>query len=74
VDRDQGGTLIGASDNVLTLRVRTGEAVEMAALKCVPEAAPKYFQRVTGECTSAGPDVVRNVIIADKPLRRGTAS
>jgi hypothetical protein len=66
--------VIGASDNALTLRVRSGQAVEMAALQCVPEAAPKYFQRVTGECPSAGPDVVRNVSMMEKPLRRGTAS
>jgi ribosomal protein S18 acetylase RimI-like enzyme len=48
VDRNQGRSLIDASENALTLRILTGEAVEMAALQCVLEAAPSYFRVTTG--------------------------
>ena len=34
--------------DALTLRLLTGQPAEMAALQCVLEAAPAYFQRVTG--------------------------
>jgi RimJ/RimL family protein N-acetyltransferase len=34
--------------DALTLRLLTGEPAEMAALQCVLEAAPAYFQAVTG--------------------------
>jgi RimJ/RimL family protein N-acetyltransferase len=33
---------------VLSLRRLTGEAAEMAALQCVFEAAPRYFELITG--------------------------
>jgi GNAT superfamily N-acetyltransferase len=48
VDRNQGGPLIDASESALTLRILTGEPVEMAALQCVLEAAPAYFRMLTG--------------------------
>jgi RimJ/RimL family protein N-acetyltransferase len=35
-------------DTGLTLRLLTGQPAEMAALQCVLEAAPAYFQTVTG--------------------------
>jgi GNAT superfamily N-acetyltransferase len=44
VDGNQGGALNAA----LTLRLLTGHPAEMAALQCVLEAAPSYFQTVTG--------------------------
>jgi GNAT superfamily N-acetyltransferase len=34
--------------DALTLRLLTGQPAEMAALQCVLEAAPAYFQSVTG--------------------------
>jgi RimJ/RimL family protein N-acetyltransferase len=34
--------------DALTLRLLTGQPAEMAALQCVLEAAPAYFQTVTG--------------------------
>jgi GNAT superfamily N-acetyltransferase len=34
--------------DALTLRLLTGKPVEMAALQCVLEAAPAYYQAVTG--------------------------
>jgi GNAT superfamily N-acetyltransferase len=34
--------------HALTLRLLTGRPVEMAALQCVLEAAPAYYQAVTG--------------------------
>jgi diamine N-acetyltransferase len=37
-----------AIDDALTLRTLTGQPAEMAALQCVLEAAPAYFQSVTG--------------------------
>jgi RimJ/RimL family protein N-acetyltransferase len=46
VDGNQGGPLIGAE--ALTLRSLTGQPAEMAALQCVFEAAPGYFELVTG--------------------------
>ena len=48
MDRNQGGSLIDASENALTFRILTGEPVEMAALQCVLEAAPTYFRMLTG--------------------------
>jgi len=48
VDRDQGGTLSDSGSDALTLRLLTGSAAEMAALQCVLEAAPAYFQLVGG--------------------------
>ncbi|TMH27905.1 MAG: hypothetical protein E6H66_22775, partial [Betaproteobacteria bacterium] len=44
MDGDQGGPLKAA----LTLRLLTGHPVQMAALQCVLEATPGYFQSVTG--------------------------
>lgn len=35
-------------NDALTLRLLTGQAAEMAALQCVLEGAPGYFQTVTG--------------------------
>ena len=35
-------------NDALILRLLTGEPTEMAALQCVLEAAPNYFQTVTG--------------------------
>ena len=46
MDRDQGGTLSDSGNGALTLRLLNGSAAEMAALQCVLEAAPAYFQRV----------------------------
>jgi len=45
MDGDQGRPLSG---DPLTLRLLTGQPSEMAALQCVLEAAPGYFQAVTG--------------------------
>jgi GNAT superfamily N-acetyltransferase len=53
VDRDQGRTLSNSSGNELTLRRLAGHPAEMAALQCVLEAAPAYFQIVGG--SPAGP-------------------
>jgi len=41
--------LIPAQRDALTLRLLTGEPPEMAALQCVLEAAPAYFETVTGD-------------------------
>ena len=35
-------------NDALTLRLLTGQSAEMAAMQCVLEAAPAYFQTVTG--------------------------
>jgi len=45
VDGNQGGTL---EPGLLALRLLTGQPAEMAALQRVLEAAPDYFERVTG--------------------------
>ncbi len=37
-----------AIDDALTLRALTGQPAEMAALQCVLEAAPAYFECITG--------------------------
>jgi GNAT superfamily N-acetyltransferase len=52
VDRDQGQALkppvAAAIPGPLTLRVITGEPQEMAALQAVLEAAPRYYDAVSG--------------------------
>jgi RimJ/RimL family protein N-acetyltransferase len=46
VDGNQSGPL--SNTDALTLRPLTGQPAEMAALQCVLEAAPAYFETVTG--------------------------
>ncbi|HSS71362.1 MAG TPA: GNAT family N-acetyltransferase [Casimicrobiaceae bacterium] len=46
MDGNQSGTL--AETGALTLRLLTGQPAEMAALQRVLEAAPDYFERITG--------------------------
>ena len=41
--------MIPAQCDALTLRLLKGEPPEMAALQCVLEAAPAYFETVTGD-------------------------
>jgi GNAT superfamily N-acetyltransferase len=51
MDGNQGGALeatVSLGTQALTVRLLTGHPAEMAALQCVLEAAPSYFQTVTG--------------------------
>ncbi len=52
MDGDQGGALRIPAHDVLTLHLLTGQPAEMAALQCVLESAPAYFQSVTGALPS----------------------
>lgn len=40
--------MTGAHPSPFTLRLLRGEPAEMAALQCVLEAAPSYYEAVTG--------------------------
>ena len=76
MDRDQSGAL--------TLRLLTGQPAEMAALQCVLEDTPSYFQAVpgarafwrklgyreTGQVNPAPPGCVAALCVMEKPLHR----
>ena len=68
------------AEGLLRLRALHGEPAEMAAIQAVLEAAPQYYEAVTGgpaeaqSTFTASPPFAAAAVVLERPLARGGAA